>query len=57
MTIIICLWGSILMPLELDAVNYVDEIAKAKKENNLEKLGLLLAGRNSTYFNNGHGQF
>ena len=53
LTIIICLWGSILMPLELDAVNYVDEIAKAKKENNLEKLGLLLAGRNSTYFNNG----
>lgn len=53
LTITICLWGSILMPLEVGAVNYQQEIAKARKTNDFEYLGRLLAGRNSTYFNNG----
>ena len=51
LTIIICLWGSILMPLETHAVKYVEEIAKAKQAKDNEKLGKLLSGRVNMFYN------
>lgn len=58
LTIIICLWGSILMPLRADnAANkpksYNEEIAIAQKKKDYKYLGILLAGRASKFFNEG----
>ena len=51
LTIVICLLGSILMPLSAAGVNYVTEIAKAKEAHDYKEWGRLLAGRASTYYN------
>jgi serine phosphatase RsbU (regulator of sigma subunit) len=51
LTIVICLLGSILMPLSAASVNYVTEIAKAKEAHDYKEWGRLLAGRASTYYN------
>ena len=58
LTIIICLWGSILMPLWANnAANkpksYNEEIAIAQKKKDYKYLGILLAGRASKFFNEG----
>ena len=57
LTIVVCLLGSIMMPLcAQDAppkLNYFEEIEKAKRAKNHERLGRLIAGRASDFFNAG----
>ncbi|MBE6259966.1 MAG: hypothetical protein E7107_03915 [Prevotella sp.] len=59
LTVAICLLGSIVMPLTASAapkekkLNYIKEIAIAKKNNDYERLGKLIAGRITTFYNNG----
>ena len=57
LTVAICLLGSIVMPLTASAaskekkLNYIQEIAIAKKNNDYERLGNLIAGRASKFYN------
>ena len=56
LTIVICLMGSILMPLSAVAApkyHFDEEIAEAKKNHDDKKLGTVLLARATVFFNNG----